>query len=92
MDIDTDEFLKQWHETKSKINDLEKKLDKFKKVAEKIIPERQGTLESKYYTLLKKEQKRKTISKDKVPSNVWETYSTTVTYPVYYIKKTQKTK
>lgn len=80
-----DEFLRSWYDLKIKRTELDKKLDKFKKVADKLIAE--GILSSNKFALTKKNQSRRTISKNKVPDEVWNRYSTISSYPVYSLRK-----
>jgi len=88
MDIDIEQFLQNWYDTKTKIADLQRKLDKYKKVADKIMTPNAGDqIRSRGFVLTKKVQSRKTISKSTVPNEVWENYSKRVDYPVFYIKK-----
>lgn len=87
MDIDVEEFLKNWYDTKVKVSELQRKLDKYKKVAEKMTSTNGNEIRSRNFFLQKKIQSRRTISKNSVPNQVWETYSTDIEYPVFYIKK-----
>ena len=83
-DIST--LLQKWSETKAEIIDLEKKIDKYKRLANKIMDKNgDNTINSLEYKLLRKEMSRTTISKKDVPKETWNKYSRTSTYTAYYL-------
>lgn len=87
MELDIDTFLKKWDETKMQIKLLENKLEKYKKVVDKIILNDEGMIQSSEFVLLKKKQVRRIISKNTVPVQIWDNYSKNIEYSTYYIKK-----
>lgn len=89
---DTDELLEKWFKTKSEISLLEKKCDKYKRCAEKIMEELdKNTISSSNYTLKKVDMSRNTISKNDVPSEIWNKYSKKSSFSSYYLNsKTKK--
>ncbi len=91
MNIEIDELLKHWQTTKEEMTILEKKCDKYKKLAEKMMIE-QGTniLSSRDYTLTRRTLARDMLAKNDVPSEVWEKYSRKVSYPAFYLKSNSK--
>ena len=85
-DIDT--LLEKWYETKQQIALLEKKCDKYKKYAEKIMNNSDiSQLSNNLYTLTKREMSRDVLSKDDLPKEIWNKYSRNISYPMYLIKK-----
>lgn len=85
---DVNILLERWYETKEQISSLEKKLDKYKKYAEKIMDNNDlDSLSSHTFSLTKREMSRSILSKDDVPKEVWNKYSRNITYPMFVIKK-----
>lgn len=85
---DIQNLLENWHDTKKNITELEKKFDKYKKLAEKIMSSQNcSKLESKYYSLSKRKLTRQQLSRQNIPKDIWDKYSHEITYPVFYIKK-----
>lgn len=79
-------LLERWSEAKKEMTELEKKVEKYKRLANRVM-EQQGVDEfsSQSYTLKKKKITRKTISKQDVPKDVWEKYGRSISYTVYYL-------
>jgi len=89
---DVDILLNKWNETKEQIGDLEKKLEKYKRYAEKIMNEtRSDELSNDVYVLTRRDMSRNTLSKDDIPSEIWTKYSRNIKYPMYTLRK-RKTK
>ena len=59
---DVDILLNKWNETKEQISELEKKLEKYKRYAEKIMNEtRSDELSNEVYVLTRRDMSRNTI-------------------------------
>lgn len=87
-DIDVEELLDNWQDVKDQISVLEKKMEKYKKVATKIMEKKgSNSISSKDYILSKKDLRRNTIAKCDVPLQVWDKYSKSCTYQAFYLKK-----
>jgi hypothetical protein len=85
---DVDNLLKNWYEAKQTIASLEKKCDKYKKLAEKIMLNMNtNNLSSSSYLLSRRNLVRNTISKKDMPIEVWKKYATENKYDAYYIKE-----
>jgi hypothetical protein len=83
-DIST--LLQKWSETKAEIIELEKKIDKYKRLASKIMDKNgDNTINSLEYKLIRKEMSRTTISKKDVPKEIWNKYSRNSIYTAYYL-------
>ena len=81
-------LLQKWSEAKSEIIELEKKIDKYKRLANRIMDKNDGnTINSLEYKLTRKEISRTSISKKDVPKETWNKYSRTSTYTAYYLSK-----
>lgn len=85
-DIDT--LLDSWNQTKNEIASLERKLEKYKRAAERIMcKERNNSIEGSYYKLKKRVMSRNTLSKKDVPVHIWDQYSRECSYTAYYLSK-----
>lgn len=79
-------LLERWSETKKEITELEKKLEKYKRLANRAMDQQNDNMiSSTYYTLKRKIVSRKTISKQDVPKEIWERYAKTCSYSAYYL-------
>ena len=73
---DIDNLLLNWFEAKKRISELEKKCDKYKIQADKIMNIRgEYTLKSKNLKLTKTDIERETLAKKDVPKDIWNTYA-----------------
>lgn len=81
-------LLQRWTETKVEIANLEKKIEKFKRLSNRIMDQQQtSTVSSGNYTLRRKQMSRYTISKKDVPVEIWKKYSRPCTYNAYYLSE-----
>ena len=88
MEDDIDILLEKWYEAKQELALLEKKCDKYKKFAEKIMNDKKrDSLSNGYYTLNRRDMCRDILSKSDVPNEIWNKYSRNIRYPMYTIKK-----
>lgn len=85
-DEDIEALLDRWSKSKISMLELEKKVEKYKKLANRVM-DTQGThsISSPHHTLKRRTMSRKTISKHDVPEHVWEKYARTCSYPAYYL-------
>lgn len=91
--VDLSKFLQKWIETKNKIAELEKNIEKYKRIANRIMEQQENnTISNDYFTLRRKEMSRTTISKKDVPIEIWNKYSRPCKYKAYYFseKKSKK--
>jgi len=85
-DINT--LLEKWNDTKEQISLLEKKLEKYKKYAERIMDnEDKDEIINSYYSLTRRNMSRMTLSKDDMPKDIWIKYSRNINYPMYILRK-----
>ena len=86
--IDIKNLIQKWADAKTEIADLEKKINKYKRVVDRFMDEKgNNTVTSSDYTLRRKEMSRATISKKNVPKKIWDEYSKSSTYKAYYLSK-----
>ena len=93
MDIDIDDLLGKWYKTKEEITLLEEKCEKYKKVTEKIMNQTEkDILKSDSYSFKKIDIVRSTISKNNVPSDIWDKYSKKTRYSSFHLNCIDKEK
>lgn len=87
-DEDISILLKQWDETRETISELEKKMEKYKRLASRFMLKK-NTTELVYgkYVLKQKKLSRETISKKDLPKDIWKMYSKNIEYDAYYLRK-----
>ena len=79
-------LLQKWAESKAEIADLEKKIDKYKRLANRVMDQKgDNTITTTEYKLSRKEISRTTIAKKDVPKEIWKKYARTCTYTAYYL-------
>ena len=87
-DVDIATLLERWSQDKAEITEIEKRIDKYKKIAERIMNSQDtNTISSGPYTLKRSNMSRSTLTKQDVPESVWKQYSRTCSYPAYYLSK-----
>lgn len=85
---DIEILLEKWAGAKEEITSLEKRIEKYKLVANKLMRKRNTTtLQSSLHKLNCKKMSRKTISKIDVPEAVWNTYAKSCSYSAYYLSE-----
>jgi hypothetical protein len=90
-DIDT--LLDKWYDTKEQIGILEKKLEKYKKYAERIMDnEDKDELSNFNYKLTRRNMSRTTLSKEDMPKDIWNKYARNINYPMYILRKNKEDK
>ena len=80
--------LEKWYEAKEKIAILEKKIERYKHIIQKEMKQ-QGTnkLSEHGYTVARRNMSRTYLSKDNVPSDIWNKYAIKTNSNAYYITK-----
>jgi len=88
MNTDTENLLNKWYDAKQEISMLEKKIEKYKEVAESIMNKTNtDVLSSSKYNLSKREMNKTTIGKKDLPEDIWNRYSKETFYNAFYISK-----
>lgn len=86
--MNVDELLENWWKYREIKLEAEKKLGKYKKKIEKIMErENNNKIQSGKYVVSKKKTHATRLSKQNVPADIWERYSTTTEYNTFTIKK-----
>lgn len=81
---DIEELLNNWFEAKQRLAELEKKCDKYKLMADKIMNIRgEDSLKTRTLKLTKTDMERETLSKKDVPKDIWNTYAKVSSFSTY---------
>jgi len=88
---DVETFLNKWYELKETIANLEKTMENYKNMAEKIMVKKKTTvLVNTNFILTKRELSRGFVSKKDLPESVWNQYSKKSNYNAYFINRIKK--
>lgn len=88
---DIDRLLANWFEAKQRIAELEKKCEKYKTIADKIMNIRgEYSIKSKTLLLSKYDMERQSIGKKDVPKDIWNTYAKTSSFSTYRLSEIKK--
>jgi hypothetical protein len=86
----TEQLLVKWAKAKEEKEMLEKKIEKYKRHAEKYMEQNKtDIIVSESFSLQRKQMTKSTITKANVPKEIWNQYSHTSSYPAFYLKKTK---
>jgi len=88
MNDDIENLLNKWYSAKQELSQLEKKIEKYKVLAENLMnKENTDEIASDNYILKRKELNRTTIGKKDLPEDIWDRYSKELFYNAFYISK-----
>jgi len=88
MEDDIENLLSKWYNAKQELFQLEKKIEKYKVLAENLMnKENIDVIKSEKYILQRKEMNRTTIGKKDLPEDIWNRYSKELFYNAFYISK-----
>tara|TARA_B100002052_G_C15742003_1_gene533680 strand:- start:161 stop:436 length:276 start_codon:yes stop_codon:yes gene_type:complete len=91
--MNVNELLENWWKYREIKLEAEKKLEKYKKKIEKIMErENSNKIQSGKYVVSKRKTHTTRLSKQNVPKDIWERYSTTTAYNTFTIKEVKKKK
>lgn len=86
--VNTTILLERWSKAKADIAELEKKIEKYKRIANSIMDKQHNnSISSANHTVSRKNMSRSTIGKRDVPINIWDQYSRSCSYSAYYLSK-----
>ena len=84
-------LIEDYFEIKKKHEHYEKELKKIKeKIKEKVKNEPDRSFENKLYKVMFQKLKRTSISKNDIPSSLWEQYSIITPYEILLIREKKK--
>lgn len=81
-----EELLEKWYSAKQEMAKLEKKCEKYKKLANDLM-KGSNQLKAGDYSVIKRRQTRTMISKKDVPSDLWDKYAKLTSYDAFYVSK-----
>lgn len=85
-DKEVKSLLEKWYKAKQKIIENEKKCEKYKKLANKVLTNKGvNSISAGDYTLKRHDINRSTITKTDVPKEVWDRYSRQISYKSFYL-------
>jgi hypothetical protein len=85
---DIPELLHRWAQARQDLADLEKRIEKYKKLAGRIMDkEGVNTMSSDQYKLKRANMSRMTISKQDVPEHIWKQYAKPCSYAAFYLSE-----
>ena len=85
---DIDYLMDNWYQAKQEISELEKKCEKYKRLANKIMNSQEtNKLYNSDYSLSRRDMTRSTLTKKDVPIDIWDKYSKECTYSSFYLTK-----
>lgn len=85
---DIDNLLASWAEAKEHIASLEQSIEKYKRLATKILHKNDTEkVTSDAFTLTRRTMSRRIISKNDVPKEIWARYSKPVECTAFYLTK-----
>jgi hypothetical protein len=83
---DIDEVLDKWYRAKQDIAELEAKCEKYKRFIKKIMDSKDvNNVTGSRYKVQRRNIERETLSKEKVPVEVWKKYATKSSYESFYV-------
>ena len=86
--MDINSLLEKWEECKSQKTLLEKKCEKYRKsISQHMDKKELNQLVSKNYIVTRRTNTRQQLSKQNVPSDIWDRYATRFSYESIHLKK-----
>jgi hypothetical protein len=84
---DLERILSKWDDTKKKLQILESRISKYRsKVSKEMNSRGVDEISSGNYTVTRRRNTRAYITKENLPGDIWEKYSTRCSYDVFFIK------
>ncbi len=88
---DMNKLIETWSSIRLKLKSLEKKEKEIKLYIKDIMTkETANVMETDKFTVIRKQIKRKSISRKDVPLDIWEKYSKESEYDMFYLKEILK--
>lgn len=86
MNVDT--ILEKWNDSKKNKTKYEKECESYKKAVERYMNKKHvDTLNGKHYKVSRRYNTRKQLIKNDVPADIWERYSTRISYNSYHMSE-----
>ena len=86
MDLDT--LLLKWNESKQQLAELTKEVNRYKGAIERYMDRKnKNIIKGKEFTVSRRNNTRRQLSKSTIPHDLWEKYSTKHHYTSYHLKR-----
>ena len=86
MNIDT--LLEKWDFAKKEKSEKEKECERYKDAIERYMSKKdKNTINGQNFIVSKRSNTRQQLSKQNVPVDIWDRYSTRYTYTSFHLKK-----
>ena len=83
-----EDLMKEWSKVKRNISELEDREKTIKSIVTDIMKdENVDSLYTDNYRVVKKFQKRSSVSQKDIPEDIWKKYSKVSEFPVFYLKR-----
>ena len=83
--------LQEWYELKQTISKLNKKCEKYRKIAEEVMREKNiNSISENGISVERKIQQSTRMIKKNVPVDIWNEHATISRYNTFYVKKVKK--
>jgi len=83
-----DELMKEWSKVKRQASEIEQREKSIKELISDIMKDKDtSVLSTENYQVVRKIQKRSSVSQKDLPPEIWDKYSKLSEFPVYYLKR-----
>lgn len=83
-----EKLLSEWSKVKNQVSQLEKREKDIKDLVTDIMDDdKTDSLYTENYKVTKKIQRRSHLTQKDVPKDIWDKYSKTSEFPVFYLKR-----
>ena len=83
-----EDLMKEWSKVKRNISELEEREKSIKELVSDIMKDESvDSLYTDNYKVVRKIQKRSTVSQKDLPDDIWKKYSRISEFPVFYLKR-----
>ena len=84
-------ILEKWHDAKKKIEDYEDKINKYKsQIMKEMNRLGKDKISTDEFTVSRRRNVKRYLSKDTVPQEIWKQYSTECSYDAFFLTKNRK--
>lgn len=89
--MDIKDTLKKWDIAREKIESLEKKIQKYKNIITKELNSKKTeTISCGDYKVTRRRNTRTYLSKENIPDDIWQKYSSRCSYDALFLTKIKK--
>lgn len=84
-------ILEKWHDAKKKVEEYEDKINKYKsQIMKEMNRLGKDKISTDEFTVSRRRNVKRYLSKDSVPKEIWKQYSTECSYDAFFLKKNHK--